>query len=293
MWVIIPHYNGAQSAFLSRYGDYGQGAGSVVKTALTHPGRTLADLASRDNLDYWFKLLWPLGFTSLLSPLTVLIAAPDLLLNALSATTFQRRIEFHYTALEIPFLFAAAVFGVMRLWRWLGGGFRRAEKAMAGQRVRRDTLALSLLLAALAGNFFLGPLPFSLPGAAYDGRAYARSPHSVALDEAVRMIPLGAVVSVNNNAGAQLSARRVVYVFPYFATAGWVLVDEKHPFFYDKEDKQMHQLALGKLVLDNRFVSVYAKDGVYVFKRVASNPGVAPGGDAPAVVPAPGVSPTP
>ena len=293
VWVIIPHYNGDQSAFIARYGDYGQGAGAVIRTALTHPGQTVADLAAPGNLDYWRKLLWPLGFTSLLSPLTMLIAAPELLLNALSATIFQRRIEFHYTALEIPFLLAAAVLGVMRLWRWLGGGFRRAEKAMAGQRLRRDTLALLVLLAALAGNYFMGPLPFSLPGAAYDGKDYARTAHAAALDEAVRMIPDDARVSANNNAGAQLAARRVAYVFPYFAAADWVLVDEKHPFFYDKEDEQMHQLALGKLVLDNRFVSVYAKDGVYVFKRVAPNPGALPGGDAPQAAPTPRVSPTP
>jgi uncharacterized membrane protein len=292
VWLIIPHFNGAQSAFISRYGDYGQSAGAVVKAAVTHPGQTVADLVSRDNLDYWLKLLWPLGFASLLSPLTLLIAAPELFLNALSATTFQRRIEFHYTALEIPFLFAAAVLGLMRLWRWLGGGVRRAEKAMAGQRISRETLALLVLLAALAGNYLMGPLPFSLPYAAYDGKAYARSAHAAALDEAVAMIPPGAVVSVNNNAGAQLSARRVVYVFPYFAGADWVLVDEKHPFFYDREDPQMHKLALGKLVLDNRFVSVFAKDGVYVFKRVAANPATAPNGAVPGS-PASSPSPTP
>ncbi len=293
VWGIIPHYNGDQSAFISRYGDYGQGAGEVVKTALTHPAQTVTDLAAQDNLRYWLRLLWPLGFASLLSPLTVLIAAPELLLNALSATTFQRRIEFHYTALEIPFLFAAAVLGVMRLWRWLGGGFRRAEKAMAGQRARRETLALLVLLAALAGNYFMGPLPFSLPGAAYGGKYYAKTAHDAVLDEAVRMIPAGAKVSANNNAGAQLAARRVAYVFPYFAGADWVLVDEQHPFFYDKEDARMHQLALGRLVLDNRFVSVFAKDGVYVFKRVAASPAATQGGGVPRATPTPGVSPTP
>ena len=288
VWLIIPHYNGGQSAFIARYGDYGQGAGEVVKTALTHPGQTVSDLVSPGNLDYLLKLLWPLGFASLLSPLTVLIAAPELLLNALSTTTFQRRIEFHYTALEIPFLFAAAVLGVMRLWRWLGGAFRCGEKDMAGQRMRRETLAFLVLLAALAGNYLMGPLPFSLPGAAYDGEYYARSAHAAALDEAVKMIPDGARVSANNNAGAQLAARRVAFVFPYFAGADWVLVDEKHPFFYDREDEQMHRLALGKLVLDNRFVSVYAKDGVYVFKRVAPTPGALPGGGAPQATPTPG-----
>jgi uncharacterized membrane protein len=287
VWAIIPHFNGGQSTFIARYGDYGQGAGQIVKGALTHPGRTLGDLTATANLRYWLGLLWPFGFSSLLSPLTTLVAAPEYLLNALSTTPFQRRIEFHYTALEIPFLFAAAVLGLMRLWRWLGGGFRRAEDAMAGQRLRRETLALLVLLTALAGNYFLGPLPFALPGAAYDGSSFARTAHDVVLDKAVKLIPAGAKVSANNNVGAQLAARPVAYVFPYFAGADWVLVDERHPFFYDKEDTKMHQLALGRLVLDNRFKSVFAEDGVYVFKRIGAEPVVPSGAGA---VPSP--SPT-
>ena len=106
------------------------------------------------------------------------------------------------------------------------------------------------------------------------------------------MIPAGAKVSVNNNAGAQLAARRVSYVFPSYAGADWVLVDTRHPFFYDKEDEVQHQIALGKLVLDPSFQNVFAQDGVYVFKRVTpSGPGpgeTAPGGAAsPAPLPSP------
>ena len=267
-WVVIPHFNGGQSAFVARYSSYGDSAAEVVTTAVTHPGQALADVFSAENLRYWLALLWPLAFSSLLSPLTLLVSSPELALNALSSTIYQRRIEFHYTALEIPFLFAAAVLGSMRAWRWLGGGFRKAEAAMTGQRVSRETLALLILLASLAGNYFLGPLPFSLPGAAYDGRAYARTGHDTVLDQAVRLIPDEAVVSVNNNVGAQLSARRVVYVFPYYAKADYVIVDERHPFFYDKEDRRQHELVLGQLVLDDRFQSVFARDGVYVFKRL-------------------------
>jgi uncharacterized membrane protein len=289
VWVVIPHYNGDQSAFIARYGEYGSGAAEVAKNTVLHPGQTAADFLSESNLRYWLGLLWPLGFTSLLSPLTLLIALPEYGLNALSTTIYQRRIEFHYTALEIPFLYAAAVLGVMRLWRWLGGGFRKAEKLMKGQRVRRGTLALLVLLCALAGNYFLGPLPFSLPGAAYDGQDYARTSHDVALDEAVAMIPADARVSANNNAGAQLAARRVAYVFPYFAGADWVIVDQRHPFFYDKEDEQMHSAALGRLVLDPNFRSVYAKDGVLVFKRV----GAGGGAQAPAEIPALGATASP
>jgi uncharacterized membrane protein len=296
VWVVIPHFNGSQSTFIARYGDYGDGAGSVAKNALLHPGKTVADVFSESNLRYWLALLWPLGFTSLLSPLTTLIALPEYMLNALSATVYQRRIEFHYTALEIPFLYAASVLGVMRLWRWLGGGFRRAENLMEGQRVQRSTLALLVLLCALAGNYFLGPLPFSLPGAAYDGKDYAKTSHDVALDEAVAMIPANGVISANNNVGAQLAARRVAYIFPYFAAADWVIVDQKHPFFYDKEDEKMHSLALGRLVLDPNFRSVFAKDGVFVFKRVGAGDGTQEPGAAtasPGATPSPGSSASP
>jgi uncharacterized membrane protein len=295
VWVVIPHYNGDQSAFIARYGDYGSGAADVAKNALLNPVQTAGDFLSESNLRYWLRLLWPLGFTSLLSPLTVLIALPEYALNALSATVYQRRIEFHYTALEIPFLFAAAVLGVMRLWRWIGGGFGRAERRMKGERVSRSTLALLVLLCALAGNYFLGPLPFSLPGAAYDGADYARTAHDAVLDEAVALIPDGAKVSANNNAGAQLAARRVAYIFPYFEGADWVIVDQRHPFYYDKEDEALHAQALGRLVLDPRFQSVYAKDGVLVFKRVgAGNGAVAPGDQTPdAATASPAGSPSP
>jgi hypothetical protein len=107
------------------------------------------------------------------------------------------------------------------------------------------------------------------------------------------MIPDDAKVSANNNAGAQLAARRVAYIFPYFAAADWVIVDQQHPFYYDKEDEDLHSLALGRLVLDPNFRSVFAKDGVLVFKRVGAGDGAAPGALTPSATPSPGVTRSP
>ncbi len=270
VWVVIPHYSGGQSVFIARYGVYGDSAGAVAKTALLHPGKTVHGLLRPSNIHYWFQLLWPFGFASLLSPLTLLISAPEALLNALSSVKFQRDIRFHYTAEEIAFIYAAAVLGLMRLWRWLGGGFREAEQAMRGQRVSRATLALLILLVALAANYFAGPLPFSLPGAANSGRDYAMRPHAAALNEAVRMIPPLATVSVNNNIGEKLSARPVVYTFPAIAGADWIALDTKHPSVLDKTNAGLYQLAFGKLVLNKDYLNVYAKDGVFVFRRVGA-----------------------
>lgn len=270
IWVVIPHFNNGPSPFVDRYAAYGESAGEVVKTALTSPAKVAGDLFAAGNLEYWAELLWPFGFVSLLSPLTLLIAVPEYVLNGLSTQIWQRSIQFHYTAAEIPFIFAAAVLGLMRLWRWLGHGFRKPEEEMRGELLQRRDLALLVLLAALTGNFLLGPLPFSLPGAHYSGKNFARSGHAKVLDEAVATIPDGVVVSVNNNVGSHLSARRVVFVFPEYAGAEYVIVDEKHPGFYDRINATLHQNVLARLVLDQRYQSVYARDDVYVFKLVTA-----------------------
>ena len=294
VWVVIPHYNGDQSAFISRYGDYGSGAGEVAKNALLHPGQTAEDLFSESNLRYWLALLWPLGLHLAAEPADgAHRACPSTrstrcrrrCSSAASSSTTRRS--------RSPSCSPPPCSASSRLWRWLGGGFRKSEELMRGERVQRSTLALLVLLCALAGNFVLGPLPFSLPGAAYDGADYAKTSHDVVLDEAVALIPEDARVSANNNVGAQLAARRVAYIFPYFAEADWVIVDQRHPFFYDKEDEKMHSLALGRLVLDPNFRSVFAKDGVLVFERIGAGGGSVPGAQTPAATPSPGATASP
>jgi uncharacterized membrane protein len=272
VWVVIPHFNHDQSAFISRYGEYGGGAGEVVRTVVTDPGQTIEDILAPSNLIYWARLLGPFGFLPLLSPLTALVAVPELLLNALSSVPFQRRIEFHYTALAIPFLYAAAVLGLMRFWRWLGGGFRRPERDMAGERLGRVPLAGLVALCALVASFALGPIPYPLPGSTYTSHQYARTAHDDVLDEAVALIPPDVTVSLNNNVGAQLAARRVSFVFPTYEGAEWVLVDLPHPFVYDKEDCVRYAPALRALSRDDRYRLVFSKDGVQVYRRVASTP---------------------
>ena len=276
VWWVIPHFNEGQSAFVSRYAAYGDSAADVALGVVTKPDQTLGDLFAAANLRYWWELLWPLALAPLLSPLTLLVAAPEFVLNGLSSVRFQRSIAFHYTAAEIPFLFAAAVLGLMRLWRWAGGGFRRPESAMTHEAVRRPTLALVVLVTALAGNFVLGPLPFNLPGSQFDGRDYARRGHSVVLDEALAMIPDGVPISVTNGAGGHVSDRRVVYTFPYYEGAEWVITDQTRPFIFDRESRLAYDEALARVLFDACYQSVYARDGVYVFRLIGA--GEAQGG---------------
>ena len=228
-----------------------------------------------------------LRFTSLLSPLTTLIAAPEFLLNALASNGFQRSYEFHYVAGEVPFLFAGAVLGIARLHSWLTRG--RRARAAARTWASVGTLATVVLATALVANFFLGPLPFSLPGAHYSGKSYAVTGHAKVLDMALKLIPSAGdvTVSTENDTGSRLSARRVVYTFPTIKNAQWVVVDTTEPDVYDHYDALGHSQALGALVLNQDYRSVYARDGVYVFKRV-TEPAAAPAGKA---APSPAATP--
>ncbi len=294
--VVLPHYHSGGSPFLSRYADLGSSVSGIGVNLVLKPGVTLGHLFAWSDLHYWLQLLWPLGFSSLLSPLTTLIAAPEYLLNALASNGYQRSYEFHYVAGEVPFLFAGAVLGIARARDWLSRGGRRTRRSAArSPRVSVATLATAVLGAAVLANFVLGPLPFSLPGAHYSGRGYAVTGHAKVLDMAVRMIPAGATVSTENDAGSHLSARRVVYSFPYIDNAQWVIVDQTNPFVYDHRDQVGHSEALGQLVLNQNYQSVFARDGVYVFKRVGSP---APAGKTgvpfltPSPAPSPAASPT-
>jgi len=291
VWWVIPHFNEGQSAFVSRYSAYGDSALGVASGVVTKPDQTFADLLAPANLRYWWELLWPFALTPFASPLTLLVAAPEFALNALSSVRFQRSIAFHYTAAEIPFLYAAAVLGLLRAWRWAGGGFRRPEAEMTHEGVRRTTLALVVLVAAVAGNFVLGPLPFSLPGARFEGGDYARRGHAAVLDEALAMVPGGVPISVTNGAGGHVSDRRVVYTFPYYEGAEWVITDQTRPFIFDRENRLAYDEALARVLFDGRYQSVYARDGVYVFRRIGAGEG---GGETKAGGSAPdGAAPSP
>jgi hypothetical protein len=117
--------------------------------------------------------------------------------------------------------------------------------------------------------------------------------HAKVLDMAIKMIPANATVSTENVAGSHLSARRVVYTFPCIGNAQWVIVDQKKASVYDHPDTVGHDQALGALVLNQNYLSVFARDGVYVFKRLGSSSAApASKGSVPLVTPGAASSPT-
>ena len=252
--VVIPHFNHGQSSdFYTRYGEVGGSAGGIVKTALTHPGRLANAAFTGRDLHYVLQLLWPLAFLPLLAPLVLVAVVPELAINVLSAVTAQTSIHFHYTAGLIAPLLIAAVFGAKRIGR------------------RTVAIAGLVLVAALAGNYHLGPIPAwrHVPGGqrfqatAADVRAHDR----IAAD-ALKLIPARAVVSATNSLGAHLSARRRFLSFPFVQDATWIAADETQPGYADRYAPLATAEQLMWLRTNPEWTLVFERDGVLVFRRL-------------------------
>lgn len=255
--VVVPHFNeGAQSAFYGRYEEVGGSAGGIARTAVTEPQTLLRVAFDERGLRYLADLLVPLLLLPLAAPLALLPAVPEIAINLMSATRTQTSIHFHYTAAEIPFLFAAAALGAGRIVR------ARPEVAVP--------LATTVAAAALVSNYILGAIPIwrHFPGGeTLQARGHEISEHDRIARSALRIIPPHDAVSASNSLGAHLSARRRVLSFPYVFDARWVAVDETKPGYADRIAPLAHAQRVSQLRRSPRWRLVFSEDGVLVFKR--------------------------
>ena len=251
--IIIPHFNhGSGSSFYRRYDAVGGSAAGIVKKAFTDPGRLLSVAFDHRGVHYLLDLLLPIAGLALLAPLLLVALVPELTLNLLSSVGAQSSIHYHYVAGEIPILFAAAAMGAGKLGR------------------RAGTAATVVVLAAIVGNYRLGPIPiwrFIPGGQTLQTRSAQVTQHDQVAARELELIPQAARVTATNALGAHLSERKWIFSFPYLNTATWVIVDEKKPSLGDHNDKTGGRKHIERLRHDPRFRLVVAEDGVLVFRR--------------------------
>jgi uncharacterized membrane protein len=253
--LVIPHFNnGADASFYGRYRNVGGSAGGILRTAVTDPLTLFRVAFDAQGLRYLASLLVPLALLPLGAPLALLPALPELGLNLLSSTRTQTSIHFHYTAAEIPALFAAAIFAAKRF-------------------APRRALGTALVTLVLASNYVLGAIPVwnAFPaGEDLQAHAWRVSDHDRVATRALRLLPDDAVVSTSNSLGAHVSARRRVLSFPLLQDATWVVADERSPGYLDRIAPLPYANALARLRRNARWRLVFEEDGILVFRRESS-----------------------
>jgi hypothetical protein len=143
---------------------------------------------------------------------------------------------------------------------------------LGAKRLRRWTIpvAFAVVIAALAGNWWLGPIPGwrHFPGGSrFQATAAHVTEHDRIAARALQLIPKSAVVSATNTLGAHLSARRRILSFPYIQDATWIAADETQPGYGDRYAPLPTALALAALRRDPDWRLVFEQDGVLVFNR--------------------------
>lgn len=114
---VIAYYNPNALNTKWEWGEFGSSPSDIVYNVFTNPLMVLRVLYrdGQNKLFYLTSLLGPLGFLSLLSPLTLIMSLPWFAASMLSINPLYYSIEAHYANFVAPFIFVSAVEGMKRL----------------------------------------------------------------------------------------------------------------------------------------------------------------------------------
>jgi uncharacterized membrane protein len=206
--VLLPAHGPPEGSLALHFGYLGSTPAEVVLRALSDPGRLLDQLATRERLLYLPLLLTPLAYLPLLRPAMLLIAAPILAMNLLSAFPGTTDLDSHYLTPALPFAVASAVHGAAALpdSRWL----------------RLGLLAACTLFAHVVA----GGTPLAI---AFPAHEYRADEDSMAARQIVERIGPDASVQAPDALLPHLAERRVVRrAPPPEAGTDFVVLDGSH-----------------------------------------------------------------
>ncbi|MFQ6000037.1 MAG: DUF2079 domain-containing protein [Anaerolineae bacterium] len=216
VYIVIPHYNpSGRSPYLAAYGYLGQGPLTMLRTMVMEPGVVLRNLLTREKVGYLGNLLAPVAFLSLLAPQVLLLFAPTLAINLLSANPqFYTLEKFHYAAPLVPFVVLSAILGVNYLVVHLPP--RLGMKRQTLLYLVSALVLISTLLYHRGHGFTPLAAGFQIPKV---------TPHHRLAKELMALIPEGATVSAQSRLNPHLSQRERIYMFPKVEDADYVFFD--------------------------------------------------------------------
>jgi uncharacterized membrane protein len=242
LWVI-PHVSpSGVDPFVGRYRAVGGTPQGMAHKLFTDPFAFAHAAATPHKGAYLLLLLVPFLGLSLLEPLLLLGAVPDLTINLLSSAGGQTSIGFETTAGIVPFVVAAAIFGAAR--------FRRR--------------AAGLSLGVLAGTAAVAIVsPIYVLGADLSALG---SPLTAAKAHAVSVVPAGAPVSASNQLGGHLSERAYITTFPQVWRARWIVVDINDPT-YEHHHRAFFRREVRSYESDRAWRVVFSSHGIVVLHK--------------------------
>lgn len=197
--IAIPQNINGQHFALTYYSEFGNSPAEVIKNVLLSPHKIVLTTLDTTRSDYLKQLFMPLGFISLLSPIYLIFAIPDLLINLLSNNGQLHQIYYQYSAAITPFIFISGIFGIKKIMKWF-------------PKISKRYIYTYLIFFTFFSAYSSGPLPGAKnPNIDMFIKPYADK--KIVQDFLLR-IPERYTVAATNNLGAHLSHREVIYTIP-------------------------------------------------------------------------------
>ena len=257
VYVIVPFFYGAPSAYYGVFNEVGGSPTGVLKTVFTDPVTILREATGGEDVLYLFLVSAPVAGSFLLAPGLAAVSLPAVAVNLLAVQGGNTDPHEHYISGILPFVFGAVAIGVGRL--------------SPAWRVRAAGIVLAVSLAATAT---LGPWPRTLLDASgWDPLRFDPARVRV-LEHAVAIVPDDAAVSSTNRVGSHLSARRHYYSVPVLGRAEWIVLEADDAWLPQSvggyHDRPRLQAFLTQVEKSPQWRLVFRKDDVYVFRRAES-----------------------
>jgi hypothetical protein len=228
--VITPHFNGlATSAFLVRYGHFGDSIQALLRNLVLQPGRLVDWLWRPDVIRYPRDLWLSSGGLAILHPLSLAMAAPLLAINTFSGYDWMRSGGAHYSAAIVPFLGIAAIYGTdwaaATAARWVQGRWARDEA----------TLYKGFALVLIAVALVVAGIHHTQNGISPLSRRFVLEPVSEHARRAqpfmewVNDLPPDVAISATSGLYPHVAHRQKAYLFPTVSDAQFLLVDVTGP----------------------------------------------------------------
>jgi uncharacterized membrane protein len=272
VYVVMPYFHrGELSPFLSYYASLGSTPQQIVWNAIANPALTASLLLTRENGIALLAFMLPLAFAPLLELPVFLIAAPALVLNALSENPLMHLMEDkHYAAPIIPFALLASIYALGRL---------RSLAARRGVHpVRAVRAAVVLIVAAsLTYHYFRGFTPLSrmfevAPVTAHDRLAStfeARIPSDASLVAQDRLYP-----HLAHRAQISYQFPQQDSTFPAQDGADYIFLDIAHLSFVNADN--IHTWLRQQLATRTDYGLIQSRDGYILLKRGAPHADLSP-----------------
>lgn len=265
-YVVIPSFNSEGQGWLwNRYGGMGGTPLQIFGFLLENPYRLIEPAPGLSNLSYVAKLLFPLGFLSLLGPLELAVIGPGLATNILTVYEPMHMLEtYHYSSALVPIVVVAAIHGAERALRWGEWvGNRLGNHGKLARLTLLTATCVGVLACSLVYQYYRGYTPIS---PSFDWPKVTE--HHVVGEEIAASIPEDAGVSAQSNVYPHVSRRKTVHMFPYVGEADYIFLDvASQPNSIGFNDN-FHKVIKDTLSRAD-FGVVIARDGYLLLKRGA------------------------